>query len=361
MALPAACARSGSTANVASEHDDSMSDEVHDASTDPTGGSGGTSESGDSPFGGPSTGAAGSREPSDGGVTLLERERKIAVVGDVGCVLTAASEYVCSPSTSIAPSAFAEGALQRMVAFDDYGTRTGAQSPALLCGTRDSGGVDCWGPGTFDSELQVASPNVPELPSQGRLIDLAVGHAVAGVLDDAGNVSAWSYAGGNVEQQTGSWRQIAAQGIAAGATRFCGIDGGGAIDCWSWSPQFQLTELGAPSGTFVQLALDSIDAACALDHMREIVCWDTANRPAYEQLPEGPFKQLAAGYFGLCAIRADDTLLCWDDLDERQLEVANGSLVREVEIGAFTACARRMDDTAFCWQASGRTFEIEGP
>jgi hypothetical protein len=152
------------------------------------------------------------------------------------------------------------------------------------CLLSDNGAVSC-------NTSAIITP-----PSGGTYKQIMVANDVLAALDDTG----MPYFYGAVFP-TGVYSEVTANGNIVGAVR---SDGAAVVIHSTTSVR---------TGSYVHLALDNVNDACAIDRSGEISCWRTSGDAGvpFASLPTGPFMQIVGAYSAFCALRASGTTACW--------------------------------------------------
>jgi alpha-tubulin suppressor-like RCC1 family protein len=217
------------------------------------------------------------------------------------------------------------------------------------CARRANGTVACWGSGVFYWSLGDPSVMISYRPVQvvglDQAVELSVGanHSCARRVD--GTVVCWgfnSYGGvgnGAVSVRAAPSRVLGvsdAVEVAAGQQHSCARRANGTVVCWG-------------GNSFGQLGAGSAAGAMALSPVAVVGLTDAV--------------EVAAGHFHTCARRAGGSVVCWGVNVNGQLgagsavgmmalsPVAVAGLTDAVEIAAGYAgsCARRANGSYVCW------------
>gem|GEM_PF-2698881 len=90
---------------------------------------------------------------------------------------------------------------------------------------------------------------------------------------------------------------------------------------------------------------------CALKADNTLACWGS-NHYGQATPPAGAFQQVSAGYLHTCALKADNTLACWGDNEYGQATPPAGAY-QQVSAGGWHTCALKANNTLACWGENG--------
>lgn len=97
----------------------------------------------------------------------------------------------------------------------------------------------------------------------------------------------------------------------------CAISADGAIDCWApqdldWVEDPDMSLFQPPTGDFVDICIEDVAVACALDSVGQVACWGDLLELADPPQPVGvTFTQIACGYSHACGLTAEGEIVCW--------------------------------------------------
>lgn len=175
--------------------------------------------------------------------------------------------------------------------------------------------------------------------------------------------------------------QVPVHTIDAGRQRVCGIDGAGAVHCWSWAGDAEPRHTTVRLGRNVPARAISagLEHVCALTEDGDAYCWGQgrygqlgtgstadADVPTHVRGPER-FRQLSAGGTHTCAVGASGALYCWGGNWHGQIgtggatgvsqprRVDSGTTYTAVSAGGIHTCGVTQSGVK-CWgdQRSGR-------
>ena len=104
-----------------------------------------------------------------------------------------------------------------------------------------------------------------------------------------------------------------------------------------------------PEGEYVSVS-PSWNQACALRVAEEgggVTCWGD-NLDGRDQVPEGPFRSVAAGAWHACGIRPSNEVECWGT-QVAGMSAAPSGQHESITVGARHSCVVRADQSIFCW------------
>jgi hypothetical protein len=256
------------------------------------------------------------------------------------CALSADDEIVCwgnddffqldpPPDLAVASETFTKvsvgGSASVRIEGDDYGYQ------ARGCGLRADGTIECWG-------------GLADVPS-GSFVDVAVGPAAGCAIDAHGALSCWK-----IPEEQGSDRyeygvsvppdDLASDtftSVSFASYYACGLRTNGEVACWDGPYDVALVP---PAGPFTRVDVsgsqpphypgDPVEVhVCALRTNGDAHCWgySPTGGAATERLVDGPFVEIAAGYYKDFARRSDGTVVGW---------MANATSPVEPVAGTFT-------------------------
>jgi Regulator of Chromosome Condensation (RCC1) repeat protein/regulator of chromosome condensation (RCC1) repeat-containing protein len=220
---------------------------------------------------------------------------------------------------------------------------------SVSCAALSDGTVQCWG-----TVPQASIPCVPfnacspsPLPESGLtgVTAVAAGQATVCALLSSGSVKCWldnslGQFGDSLQAASGSPLPVPAatgltdaMAIAAGASHFCALRGGGTVECWGDNQFGQLGDGTTTQFTATPVAVNGLTGVTAI----------------------------AAGGMQNCALLSDGTVACWGDNRLGQLgdgttigsaiPVAVSGLtgVMGIAVGNSHACAQLSGGTVTCW------------
>lgn len=243
--------------------------------------------------------------------------------------ITAGEDYACAlvGGGSVLCTGLLEGVTGGSL--DGYVVLSGGRQHA--CGIHQDGFARCWG-----------------VPSHGRTLvpfGTTFNEVVAGTLHGcgllpSGSIVCW----GNDEfgqldaPRTAGFRQIAA---SAGGHHTCALTFEGAVTCWGLGDRGQTDGLdGAGYTNLVATA----NGGCALDAARAIHCW---NDPALAEIPGDGYSGLVAGPDYVCALR-DQAVHCFGSGAATFDGPPEGNNFKQVAAGFRHLCALRRDGHVIC-------------
>jgi hypothetical protein len=144
--------------------------------------------------------------------------------------------------------------------------------------------------------------------------------------------------------------------IAAGPTRACALDDGGALVCCG-----ERLPGGPPPPTLAAVAVGS-EFDCGVADDGGLLCWG-GDPPAGGGVISGPFKQVAVAGGNVCAIRRDTHgVECWDSKESRMTSSVRGG-ARDVAVSREGVCALLEDGRISCLglYKGGTWRELPGP
>lgn len=101
------------------------------------------------------------------------------------------------------------------------------------------------------------------------------------------------------------------------ASYACSVAVDGAVDCWlpqnlDWVEDPDMSLFQPPTGDFVDICVEDVAVACALDSAGQVTCWGELVEIADVPVPVGvSFTQIACGYSHACGLTADGEIACW--------------------------------------------------
>jgi len=196
----------------------------------------------------------------------------------------------------------------------------------IHCGLLESGRPSCFG-----------SPWTSISPDED-LLDVSTGYGhfcgirgsdaglVCWTLDDAADEPA-------LHPPEGSFADV-----DSGYGFSCALTLKGHARCWGRDDG----RLDAPDERFATLSLGP-DYGCGLTMAGEVRCWGAVSSPNWA----GPFALVAAGGWGICALRASGELICSGDAS--LVAPSTTSPLRQIAVGNRHACAISTTGRVACW------------
>ncbi|MCQ3808240.1 MAG: FG-GAP-like repeat-containing protein [Acidimicrobiaceae bacterium] len=144
--------------------------------------------------------------------------------------------------------------------------------------------------------------------------------------------------------------------VAVGRKHTCGLQVGGAIQCWGDN---SLGQIDAPEGHYEAISAGQ-DYTCGLQVGGTIQCWGD-NSLGQIGAPESRFRAISAGHDSACGLRLDSSIKCWGSNVGKKSTVPPGeSKFMAVSVGELNTCGLRLDSTVRCWGSSDLS-EKTGP
>jgi ABC-type amino acid transport substrate-binding protein len=182
-----------------------------------------------------------------------------------------------------------------------------------------------------------ALANVPA----GEFVAVTAGWAHACALDRAGVATCW---GANRQGQCAAPR-VAFKSLAAGVHHTCGLTVEGQVVCWGANAEGQAKP---PAGTFTRLASGG-HLSCALDAGGHATCWGRTR--LLGDPPTAAFHELVVSEDFACGLEAGGRVQCWGRsvaAPAAPLEVPDVPF-RSIAAGGGTACGLGVDGSLRCW------------
>ncbi len=272
-------------------------------------------------------------------------------------------------------------------------------------GTGLSGGLRCWGAGSYGRQGNGSTSNsyplalVPGLESGVKDFSVGYYHACA-LVDDgagAGGVKCW---GRNNQGQVGTGNTVDqtspvdVAGLTSGVESLsvhlfhgCAVTTGGALYCWGRNNQGQLG-IGNRTNSFLPTLVPGMGAGvesvstgryhtCAVMTSGALYCWGDnvrgqigdgtqSDRLSPVLISASGIESVSAGYRHTCAVTDSGALDCWGEnllgevgdgtVTRRRSPVAVSGMssgVMSVSAGFRYTCASMDDGGMFCWGDSG--------
>ena len=215
----------------------------------------------------------------------------IAVSSYWACARTAAGDVRCAGQTSSLSAPELDGAPVPMQAI--------GAGQNFLCGIDDADSIECWG------TLDWPSFDIPS----GAFGSLSVGW---------GYVCGHRLASGELVCGGTSFRPVPPDDVAltqvgVGSDFGCGLDGAGAIHCFS---DEALVDLEVPAGAHTALGVGDGTACAVRAADAALVCFGNSVSDTEDitgAVPPGRFRSVAVASKHACAIREDHAVVCFGD------------------------------------------------
>jgi alpha-tubulin suppressor-like RCC1 family protein len=258
-----------------------------------------------------------------------------------------------------------------------------------------------------EAAIDVA-PDLPVLPGDPRVVQLAVGTRHTCALQARGTVYCWG-SNSNGQLGDGTTRTVRrapvrvmgvddATQIAAGQQFTCALRRDGTVLCWGANAEAQMGDgargadrpLPAPVAGVAEVTQLTAGAghACALRRDASVLCWGWNRFAQVGDGTEGGHRraarvpgltsvvQIDAGWSHTCARRSDGSVVCWGFNEAGQIgdgtrgDTANRSSptavmglrnALEVAAGATRSVARTAPDELWVWGRNEEPFRLDQP
>ncbi len=166
-------------------------------------------------------------------------------------------------------------------------------------------------------------------------------------LDSAGAIACWGWDGqGNISDvPLGSGYTV----VSAGGHHTCALDSTGVIECWGQDDMGQASDAPGGSG-YTDLSGGSYHI-CALDSAGSIKCWGSDNHGQVTGAPSGVgYTAVTGGASHSCALDSSGAIACWgSDSDGQITDALSGSGYTAVSAGLYHTCVLEPAGTIECW------------
>lgn len=145
--------------------------------------------------------------------------------------------------------------------------------------------------------------------------------------------------------------------LEAGNSHICGVNGTNHVECWQWPEWRGSSGIGFNHENFTmeKVAVGG-DFLCGLSN-KSITCLGSSNSTVIGGEPKtGTYRDIAAGFRHVCAIRDDDGgLTCWGEVN--QVEIPKGSF-KGIALGENRSCGLRDNGRVVCWGQGQNSFSL---